>query len=120
MTAWIIDVQERTGREVVPTEQCSQDRRFRKVFAFYFSDALSKAEREVQILGNLDKILAGQEVIMSDADLDWLVDHDLYPDQVVSVPNPNRCGILDAYIVGMISCHTIHQFRLQHGLAQSI
>lgn len=116
MTTWIVDVLDKVGQRVLPSAESPQDRRFRKVRAETFSEALWKARNEVRTLGKLDSILAGQEVVMSDKELDWLIDHDLHPVDVVSMHNPGRVGILDAYLVGKVTCPTIRAFRALHGL----
>lgn len=51
--------------------------------------------------------------IMSDAQLDAI---DL-PDDVVSIPNPNQCGLKDQYIVGRVTVSEIAAFRAKAGLA---
>jgi hypothetical protein len=50
-------------------------------------------------LQKIGHIAQGQSAVMSDQELDWLIDNDLYPLHVVSIPNPERCGLLDAYLV---------------------
>lgn len=119
MPTWIIDVEDRAGQRVIPEADSSlRDKRFRKVTADSFTEAYEKASFESRTLGKLECIEAGQEQIMSDKELNWLIDHDLHPRDVVSVHNSHRCGILDAYIVGKTTCPTIKAFRLKAGLEQ--
>lgn len=52
----------------------------------------------------LARILNGEKVVCSDKELDEFIKADMNNDvsvlnDVVSVPNPNRVGILDAYLV---------------------
>lgn len=49
------------------------------------------------------QVLAGQAVVMSNAELDWLIDRDMHPGDVVSIPNPNQVGTLDAFLVGKLT-----------------
>jgi hypothetical protein len=49
----------------------------------------------------LEDVKAGGAVVMSDAELDWLIDNDLHPTDMVSIRNPNQLGTLDAYLVAM-------------------
>ncbi|HDR9103728.1 TPA: hypothetical protein QDB04_000502 [Burkholderia vietnamiensis] len=46
-----------------------------------------------------EEVNAGAAVVMSDKELDWALGNDLHPDDVVSIRNPNRLGLLDAYLV---------------------
>jgi hypothetical protein len=50
------------------------------------------------------EILAGRTAVMSGAELDWLIDNDMHPKDVVSIPNPEQVGTLDVYLVGKSSC----------------
>lgn len=48
----------------------------------------------------IDQINRGELVVMSDIELDWMIDKNLDPDDIVSMPNPHQVGTLDAYLVG--------------------
>lgn len=112
MATWIIDVQEKSGlKTTVGTKSPDvRDLRYRLVSAETFTVAFDQAKREVSALGKLGSIQAGKEVIMSDRELDWLIDQELYPLNIVSIPNPLRCGILDAYLVGKRDCPSIQAY----------
>lgn len=117
MPTWLIDVQEKCGQRVLPTGDSNPvDRRFRKVTASTFGEAMIGAQAEVRNLAKLDQVLAGVAVIMSGQDLDWLIDTGLLPTDVASAPNPSQVGVLDAYLVGKISNPSIHALRAKHGL----
>ncbi|RQR65403.1 hypothetical protein DIE18_02830 [Burkholderia sp. Bp9125] len=49
------------------------------------------------------QVKAGSAVVMSDAELDWLIDNDMHPADMVSIRNPNQMGTLDTYLVAMTS-----------------
>jgi hypothetical protein len=49
------------------------------------------------------EVIAGSAAVMSDAELDWLIDNELYPNNVVSIRNPNQVGTLDPYLVATTS-----------------
>lgn len=57
------------------------------------------------------EILAGRTAVMSDAELDWLIDHDMHPANVVSIANPQRLGLLDVYLVGNKDCAVMQAER---------
>lgn len=120
MATWIIDVEAREGQRVLPGYEVQNhlDQRFRKVSADIFSEAFDKAAFESRALRKLEALHAGQEQLMSDKELNWLIDKDLYPLDVVSVHNAHRCGILDAYVVGKITCPTIKAARVAAGIEQ--
>lgn len=50
-------------------------------------------------LKKMDEVHADLAVIMSDAELDWLIDNEKHPAYVVSIRNPNQIGTLDTYLV---------------------
>lgn len=79
------------------------------------TNSFKRAEGEVQALNQLDNLLEGKEQVMSEERLDWLIEQGLLPDDVVSIPNPNQCGILDKYLVGKTSCPTIASYRRRKG-----
>ncbi|WP_157639775.1 hypothetical protein [Burkholderia ubonensis] len=47
------------------------------------------------------EVTAGAAVVMSDAELDWLIDNDMHPADMVSIRNPHQVGTLDTYLVAM-------------------
>lgn len=59
------------------------------------------AQAKIKAVGDRDKrqrVLAGERVVMSDEQLDrW--EADSMPTHVVSLPNPDRVGILDRWLV---------------------
>ncbi|MEX3983708.1 hypothetical protein AB4Y45_32520 [Paraburkholderia sp. EG287A] len=57
------------------------------------------------------QVLTGEAVVMSNAELDWLIDRDMHPGDVVSIPNPNQVGLLDAYLVGKTTCPQLRAER---------
>lgn len=63
------------------------------------------------IIAKLAEMTADTAVIMSDADLDWLIDNGLHPADMVSIPNPQRVGVLDAYLVGYATCPVMRAAR---------
>ena len=54
---------------------------------------------ESVMLEKMNHVMAGNTVVMSNAQLDWLIDNDKHPADVVSIKNPQQVGILDAYVV---------------------
>lgn len=64
------------------------------------------------VLKKLADIKADLSAIMSDAELDWLIDNDLHPSDVVSIRNPHQVGLLDAYLVAKKS-HPVMQAEQQ-------
>lgn len=48
------------------------------------------------------QVRAGMAVVMSDAEIDWLIDNDEYAADVVSIRNPHQLGTLDVYLVGKV------------------
>ena len=112
MATWIIDVLEKSGRKNIEGMKRPdvKDLRHRLITAETFGEAFDRAKREVTALNKLASIRSGQEDIMSDRELDWLIEQDLYPLDMVSIPNPMRCGILDAYLVGRKSSPSIQAY----------
>lgn len=55
------------------------------------------------VLTKIAEVNAGLAVIMSDAELDWLIDNEKHPKDVVSIRNPNQVGTLDSYLVAKTS-----------------
>lgn len=60
------------------------------------------------------EILAGRTVVMSGAELDWLIDKDMHPKDVVSIPNPEQVGTLDSYLVGKSTCAPMRAEQEKH------
>ncbi|KVP98205.1 hypothetical protein WJ96_06430 [Burkholderia ubonensis] len=60
------------------------------------------------VLAKHAEVTAGSAVVMSDAELDWLIDNDLHPSDVVSIRNPHQMGTLDTYLVAKKS-HPVMQ-----------
>lgn len=50
-------------------------------------------------LTKIANVMSGATAVMSDAELDWLIDQERYPAEVVSIHNPKRVGLLDVYLV---------------------
>lgn len=63
----------------------------------------------------MQRILAGEAVVASD---EWLDQVDL-PSGVVAIPNPDRVGILDAYLVGKVDNPVIHEWRVKNGIIEA-
>jgi hypothetical protein len=103
MTFWMVDLLDRVGHRVLPGAPSPQDMRFRKVQGSTLAEAMTRARMEVTSLNKLNSIHNGEAIVMSDEELDWLIDQDVYPASVVSIPNPQRVGILDAYLVAQKS-----------------
>lgn len=74
---------------------------------------LSISNLDAMLEQKLNAIESGAEVIMSDLELDRLIELDALPDNVVSMVNPNQLGFLDAYLVGHVSAPTIAAARKQ-------
>lgn len=53
------------------------------------------------VRNKLAQIKAGSAVVMSEAELDWLIDNDMHPADMVSIRNPNQVGTLDTNLVAM-------------------
>jgi len=64
------------------------------------------------VLAKLAEVNAGLAVIMSDAELDWLIDNDKHPKGMLSIRNPNQVGTLDTYLVANTS-HPVMQAESQ-------
>jgi hypothetical protein len=117
MTTWMVDLVEKAGQRVIPDATWNPaDRRFRKVEASFLSDALHLAARQVVAIEKTARVVAGETAIMGDQELDWLIDWDMHPGDVVSVPNPQRLGVLDAYLVGKCDHPTMRTYRAARGL----
>lgn len=64
-----------------------------------------------------EQVLAGEAVVMSDKELDdWIKDG--MPTNVVSAPNPDQVGILDAWLVGLVTNTRIQEFRKNAGIVE--
>ena len=65
-------------------------------------------------INKLRKIQAGEVVTVSDEEFVLMAPH--LADDVASIPNPHRCGVLDALRVGRRDTTEIRAYRLLHGL----
>ena len=94
MTTWALDLQARIGQRVLPTYVIDNalDTRFRVVHADTLREALDIGRFQANAINKLQCVLVGGEAVFSDQELDWLIDNDHYPLDVVSIPNPTRCG----------------------------
>lgn len=113
MTTWIVDLQDKVGQRVLPSAETPTELnlRFRKVNGETLREALDHAQWEVIALKKLQSIQSGNSVLMSDKELDWLIDQGVYPTSVVSIANPQRCGILDAFLVANKDHAAIKAYR---------
>lgn len=72
-------------------------------------------EREMRRnAGKLQRILDGETVV---ADDEWLNSVDL-PNNVAAIPNPDRVGLRDVYLVGKIDNPVIHEWRVKNGIVE--
>ena len=62
------------------------------------------------------KIKAGELVILSDADFDILIEHNMVDDDFVSIPNPNQVGILDCWLGGSQYHPVMQNWRKERGI----
>ena len=63
-----------------------------------------------------DKVMRGEIVIMSSAELDaWIESADGMPSDVVSAPNPQQVGTEDNYVVGLKNTNYMMQLRAAAG-----
>lgn len=62
-------------------------------------------------LEKLAQVKSGHTAIMSDAELDWLIEQDQHPKDMVSLPNPARLGLLDTYLVALKSHPVVQAAR---------
>lgn len=115
MKDWIINVLTKTGCEVAQNTTLPEpvSTVVRNVQAPNLQDAIDKAVFQSIAIQKLQRAENGSEEIMSDRELDWLIDNDLYPLDMLSIPNPRRLGILDAYLVGQKTAPAIAAFRAE-------
>lgn len=117
MTTWMVDLRDKAGQRVMPDAPWDPaDRRFRKVHTDYFRDAFHLAARQVVALEKMASVVAGKTAVMSDQELDWLIAWDMHPTDVASMPNPQRLGLLDAYLVGKSSHPSLRAYRAAQGM----
>lgn len=106
MPTWMIDTVDGAAQRVldsyVPPD--SADPRFRKITAETLQAATARATFERVALLKMQRVMAGHHDCMSDQELDWLIDHDHHPTNVVSIPNWQQVGTLDRYI----ACRSDH------------
>lgn len=67
----------------------------------------------------MNEVVSGLAVVMSDAELDWLIDNDKHPSDVVSIRNPNQVGTLDTYLVAKVSHPVMLAERAKQNLLTS-
>lgn len=70
-------------------------------------------------LEKLAQVKAGHTAIMSNAELDWLIEQDQHPLDMVSLPNPAQLGLLDAYMVALKSHPVVQAARAERELTTS-
>lgn len=74
------------------------------------SDAIQRALAPLRKQKKRDLVMSGKTQIMSDKELDdWAADG--MPADVVSAPNPDQAGILDAWIVGLASNESMQALK---------
>jgi hypothetical protein len=112
----MVDLIDQVGQRVLRTAPWDPaDPRFRKVDADGLRDALDLGRQQQIALAKLERVQAGETAVMSDRELDWWIEWELHPTDVASIPNPQRCGLLDIYIVAKSSHPTIRNYRLARG-----
>lgn len=62
----------------------------------------------------LQRIMEGEAVV---ADDEWLDSVDL-PSNATSIPNPDRVGLRDVYLVGKVDNPIIHEWRVKNGIVE--
>ena len=62
----------------------------------------------------LQRIMNGEAVV---ADDEWLDGVDL-PSNMAAIPNPDRVGLRDVYLVGKIDNPIIHEWRVKNGIVE--
>ena len=67
-----------------------------------------------ETINKLREIQSGEVVTVSDDEFNLMAPH--LANDVASIPNPHRCGVLDALRVGRCNAPEIRAYRLQHGL----
>jgi adenosylcobinamide amidohydrolase len=65
-----------------------------------------------------DRIVKGEEVVLSDTEYDTLIDAGLFEDTWASMPNPQQVGTLDVWLVADLnkSRGAICEARKQRGI----
>lgn len=71
-------------------------------------------------LAKIAQVNAGSTAIMSDAELDWLIDNGHHPSDVVSIHNPDRVGTLDVYLVAQLGHPVMHAERTKTATLTSL
>jgi len=116
MTTWMVDLADKVGQRVLPDAFWNPaDRRFRKVEADFLTDALHLAASQVVALDKMRNVVAGETAIMSNQELDWLIDWDMHPGDVASMPNPARLGLRDTCLVARAGHPTMRAYRAAKG-----
>lgn len=112
MPTWIVDTRDKVAQQVIPTADGDPlDPRFRKVHAETLHQAIEQATFESVALKKMARILAGSEEVMSTKEYDWLIDVDAMPTNVASIANPQRMGLLDAWLVALSTSPSMVAFR---------
>ena len=62
----------------------------------------------------VEKLVNGEAVVMTNAELDFL-DENLESFSYVSIPNPQRLGILDAWLVAGLDHPIMLEYRKEKG-----
>jgi hypothetical protein len=70
-------------------------------------------------LEKMAEVQAGLAVVMSDEELDWLIDNEQHPADVVSIRNPNQVGTRDTYLVAKMTHPTMLAVRAEQELLTS-
>lgn len=108
MPTWIVDTRDKVAQQVIPTaDNDPSDPRFRKVHADTLREAFEQATFESVALKKMARILAGSEEVMSTKEYDFLIDVGAMPTNVASIPNPQRMGLLDAWLVALSTSPSI-------------
>lgn len=119
MTTWIIDALTKEGQRVLPSYEPPDplDHRFRKVVADSFTAACEQAVFESIALQKIQRVASGETAVCSDRELDWLIEVGAHPTDVVSIPNPNRLGTKDIYLVAKSTHKVIQDARTKQWAA---
>lgn len=118
MPYFIVDVLDRVGQRVTADAQQTDpsDMRFVRVHADGFSAALAQASFVVSCRRAAKAIAQGQPVVLSDKQIDYLIDHGMWEDAWVSAHNPGQVGVLDAYVCATVSHPRMAALRQAAGL----
>jgi len=70
---------------------------FKTVNSYLFEKPL-----EIYQIENIAKLLTGDKIVCGDKDMN-VYEKNLYDFGLVSIPNPNQCGIKDKYLVHLLN-----------------